>query len=293
MCDGLEDAFGIQISTVYNAKDVGGRPFGMTYCKDLGESMAPLTMHLVVGERVYPRIPQLAPVRPAYGAFLLGCMLVDAHMVTDLGRQETHFVGRLEEDGENAFRGSCAGFLSQFDELLLRPWRDLSRDEKAFVAGYLCHLATDESWKEYNWHLLRGLGLSTLSELPVPNQVFLTAYQVLSAQVFVDHAGVLSALRRAAIPDVLAHLSRAELDKMWWTIRPLALDGSAPESFFQMMERAGEPRVAVRALREEHDLYWNDALSFICAHGGVKLEIQNAVERSVGAVVELWAKQSV
>ena len=249
-------------------------------------------MHLVVGERVYSQIPQLKPTPPVYGAFLLGCVLVDVHIVSSLDRPQTHFVGRLEEDGESAFRTSCASFLSQVNVLLLRRWSSLSRCGQAFVAGYLCHLATDESWKEYNWCLLQELGITSVSALPVPNEVLLTAYQVLSAKAFVDASRVASALKEVVIPDVLAHLPHEALVRMWKTIQPLALDGSSPESYFQMARRAGESEAVVQAIREEHDSHWDDTISFIQVRGGVEPQIQRAVARSVDAVPKLWAKGS-
>ena len=62
--------------------------------------MAPIVMHAVIGERVYPEIAPLAASH-SLGAFLLGCMLADVNGFSDLDRRQTHFVGRPDEDGED------------------------------------------------------------------------------------------------------------------------------------------------------------------------------------------------
>jgi len=62
--------------------------------------MASLITHLVVGERVFAQLRQFG--EKEYGAFLLGCVLVDVHGFSDVDRRVTHFVGRLEDDGVDA-----------------------------------------------------------------------------------------------------------------------------------------------------------------------------------------------
>ena len=66
--------------------------------------MASWVTHLVVGERVFAQLQQFG--EQEYGAFLLGCVLVDVHTFSDVDRRATHFVGRLEEDGVDAFNKS-------------------------------------------------------------------------------------------------------------------------------------------------------------------------------------------
>ncbi|MCK4470531.1 MAG: hypothetical protein KAW49_01965, partial [Anaerolineae bacterium] len=82
--------------------------------------MAPLVTHLVTGERVFAQLQRFDA--KGYGSFLLGCVLVDVNNFSGIDRRRMHFVGRLEEDGADAFNRSCANFLSQFDDLLIRPW---------------------------------------------------------------------------------------------------------------------------------------------------------------------------
>lgn len=112
------------------------------------------------GERIFERLLSdwLAPMD--YGVFLRGCVLPDVNSFSDIDRRKTHFVGRLEQDGTSAFCKSCENFIKQFDNLLVRPWSDLDAAQRAFVLGYLCHLAADEPWKEWVWRLLQSRGTS-------------------------------------------------------------------------------------------------------------------------------------
>jgi len=211
--------------------------------------MAPLLTHLVIGERVYPQVIQATqviqtsqttrttqiaqsdPTSPLYGTFLLGCLLADVHGFSDLDRRQTHFASRLDGDGEDAFHKSCVNFFARDDALLRRPWDTLSRAERAFVAGYLCHLAADESWKTFSWHMLRTLEIASWSDLPLPGEVLLTAFSVLSAETFVDFPAVACALRRASLPDVLTHVPYEAFERMWGIIGGSMLDDRPLESY--------------------------------------------------------------
>lgn len=83
--------------------------------------MAPLVNHVVVGERTFAQLRRLDKFdNKDYGPFLLGCVLVDVHGFSDVDRRETHFVGRLEEDGVDAFNKSCTNFLNQLSGDLWR-----------------------------------------------------------------------------------------------------------------------------------------------------------------------------
>jgi hypothetical protein len=88
--------------------------------------MATLIAHLVIGERVSATVQPLRSNSLVYGAFLLGCILVDANHFSDLERHQTHFM-RLSDGAEGAAPGkSCANFLKQLDALLLHRWDTLA-----------------------------------------------------------------------------------------------------------------------------------------------------------------------
>jgi hypothetical protein len=260
--------------------------------------MAPLLTHLVVGERVYarltehPQITRFERTPPAYGAFLLGCLLADVHGFSNLDRRQTHFASRLDGDGENAFHKSCANFIRGRDALLRRPWVALSETERAFVGGYLCHLATDEPWKAFSWRMFRTLGIASWADLPVPGEVILTAFSVLSAETFIGFPTVTSALRSAPLPDVLTHVPQEAFQRMWSIIEGSMLDGRTLESYLRMLERMGRSSAEVQATRRAHELHWEEAVALIGRYGGVEPQLRAAVARSIEVVPQLWTEGS-
>ncbi|HEX2517883.1 MAG TPA: zinc dependent phospholipase C family protein [Chloroflexota bacterium] len=76
--------------------------------------------------------------RASRGAFWLGAMAPDAWGAAGLTRGETHFWS-LEDDTSGVVR------LGRAYPDLCDPLRWGAR-ERAFLAGYLCHLVTDEQW---------------------------------------------------------------------------------------------------------------------------------------------------
>ncbi len=248
--------------------------------------MASWVTHLVVGERVFAQLSQFG--EREYGAFLLGCVLVDLHAFSDVDRRTTHFAGCLEEDGVDAFTKSCTNFLSQLDDVLRRPWSELASTERAFVAGYLCHLAVDEDGKRFGWDILRATGLKSLADFPVPGEVFYTAFDVLSSELYVDFPAVALALEKASIPDVLTHIPYDALQTMWTIAKEHLMDGRTAESYFEMLEREGKTDAEIQAVHHEHDVYWEDAMTAIRDLGGVEPRIQAGVERSLEMTPRLW-----
>jgi hypothetical protein len=74
-------------------------------------------------------------------ALLLGAIAPDAWSVAGLSRQATHFWS-LEDDGSGAVR------MARAHATLADPRRarGLTPWERAYLAGYGCHLVTDEQW---------------------------------------------------------------------------------------------------------------------------------------------------
>jgi hypothetical protein len=191
-------------------------------------------------ERVYPQIPHSGPSPSVYGAFLLGCVLVDVHAFSHIERSATHFAQRLVKDGGNAFSRSCANFLAQLDTLLARPWDALTCAERAFVVGYLCHLAADEDWKQFDWTTLHTRGTYLWTDLPVPGNVLLTVFDVLSNELYVDFPSVSAALRNASVPNVLTHVPHDALRATWKIVKTHLVNNSSLGSYTKMLERLGK-----------------------------------------------------
>jgi hypothetical protein len=250
--------------------------------------MAPLVTHLVIGERVFAQLQRFGDQE--YGSFLLGCVLVDVHGFSDIKRRTTHFAERLNRDGANAFNRSCANFLGQLDGLLPRPWDKLTSAEQAFIAGYLCHLAADEDWKQFDWNILHTLGIYWWTELPVPGDVILTAFDILSSELYIDFPAVASALSDVPVPDILTHVPHGVFQAMWDIAKAHVVDGSTPESYFKMLRRLGKTDAELQEVIHQHDVYWEDAVGLIQnCFGGVQPRIQAMVRRSLEVVPRLWA----
>ena len=241
--------------------------------------MPPLTTHLVVAERVFPHLSQFSA--DEYGAFLTGNLVVDVNSFTTVARRTTHFVGRLDEDGDAAFTKSCANFLNQRERLLQHPWGDLTPEERAFVTGYLCHLAADEPWKALGVRLQQLLGLNSLQDMPVPPAVALTAFSVLSHALFVDFAAVTATLDTALLPDVFTHVAHADFLRMWDIVRLPLSKGDSPESFFEMLARSGKDAAELQKVREQHTRHWDAAVALIKQVGGVEAFVAEAVARAL------------
>lgn len=241
--------------------------------------MPPLTTHLVVAERVFPHLSQFSVTE--YGAFLMGNLVVDANGFTSVARRTTHFVGRVDEDGDAAFTESCAQFLAQRARLLARPWNGLTPEERAFVAGYLCHLAADEPWKAMGARLQQELGLASWQDMAVPPAVILTAFSVLSHTLFWDFSAVIAALQTAPLPDVFTHVAHADFLRMWDIVRLPLLKGDSPESFFEMLARSGKDAIELEKVREQHARHWDAAVALIEQVGGVKAFVEEAVKHAL------------
>jgi hypothetical protein len=233
------------------------------------------------------RAAQLAPLHVSYGPFLLGCWLVDVNAFGRIDRQVTHLVTRQPE-GDRPFDRSCAIFLRERDCLLQRPWRALREPERAFLAGYLCHLAADETWKAFAWRVFQTLDAASWTEFPIPLGVVLTAFSVSSVPAFADLSAVASALDDVTVPDVLTHIPHAELRRVWDVSRPHARDPGRPDSYLSMLEHMGRSEAQVRQARRAHETHWDEALALIETVGGVEPRIDDAVARSLEILPRLW-----
>ena len=248
--------------------------------------MAASITHLVVGETVWKQVYSDLPAQ-VQGAFLAGCMLVDVHAFNDGDRQRTHFVGSVEEEGENAFRQSCTNFLAEVDKLLRHPWNSLTQIEKFFVAGYLCHLAVDECWKKLGWQLFQRLGITSWADFPVPGDVDLTTFDFLSRGRWIDPPELDSVLENISIPDVFTHIPIEIFGKQWVICRDYVATGGTPEAHFNMLERAGRSAAEIEATRRRYDKYWEKGIMFVHEIGGVEPFIQDAVERTMQVLPRL------
>lgn len=251
--------------------------------------MAASVTHLVIGERVFSGAAYIGTSLEEYGAFLMGCILVDVHAFHPVDRRVAHLVGRVEENGEEAYRLSCANFFQQRGSLLRGPWPSLTHSEQAFVAGYLCHLAVDECWKELGKNLFDRLGISDWIDFPIPGDLGLTVFDHLCFPRLVDPARAKAALATAPIPDVFTHIAQEMLLSQWRVIGDYVFAGGTAAAHLDMLARAGKPRESVQAASRYYADRWQEALDFTGGVvGGVETFIAQAAGRSLEVLPGLY-----
>lgn len=243
--------------------------------------------HRVVGEIAFRRWGQLGP--DALGPFLLGNVLVDLHMFELAERLDTHFAERHARDGRLAFDKSCQTMLANLDSLLARPWDALSRDERAFVAGYLCHLAADEEFKRFDLESMDRLGYQWWRALPYPASVVMTVFNVECQALSPDLEAAATALAAAQVPEVFTHVDHSALLTIWEIARPHALEGGTVQSWLDLFARAGFSEEDVARQRRHHAEHWDEAHAFTREFfGGVEVRVEAMVARTLGVLPQLW-----
>ncbi|MBM2827196.1 MAG: zinc dependent phospholipase family protein [Dehalococcoidia bacterium] len=101
--------------------------------------MPPICWHMVTASDAVSLVKD--PLLKRYsGAFLLGSTAPDIRIMTNVPREETHFYDLSKEDAESGLSRMLA-----VSPHLARA-EDLTEATRAFVSGYLTHLAVDEMW---------------------------------------------------------------------------------------------------------------------------------------------------
>ncbi len=101
--------------------------------------MPPICLHLGIAEEAIERLHHPV-VDGNKGSYYLGSTAPDIRFFVGAGREETHFLPLESEEG----RSGIKHMFRAHPELIENT--DLSPATKAFVAGYLSHLVTDEAW---------------------------------------------------------------------------------------------------------------------------------------------------
>jgi hypothetical protein len=247
--------------------------------------------HLVIGERVLREIDYLSAKPEVCPAFLAGCILVDLHAFQPVDRRLTHFVGRVEEDGEAAFRKSCSIFLTQLDSILKAPWERLSQTSQAFVSGYLCHLAVDECWKKLGWELFQTLGISDWADFPFPSDVSLTAFDFLASKQSPDFETASRRLENIQPIDVFTHIPPGLLIRQWEIIQFYVLSGATPEEYVRMLRLAGKSEDEIRASEQRHKDTFNQAIEWYRKYSLVEPFIDESVQHSLKMLTRIWIEK--
>ncbi len=123
--------------------------------------MPPICLHLGFAEEAIARLRHPLIDRNR-GAYYLGSTAPDVRFFINASREETHFFSLDSAEG-------ASGIQSLFDAHPgLAGANDISPQTRAFVAGYLSHLVTDEAWIHKVYRPFFG-SLSPLSGDPMAN----------------------------------------------------------------------------------------------------------------------------
>lgn len=100
--------------------------------------MPPICLHLGIAEEAIERLrhPVIDGNR---GSYYLGSTAPDIRFFIEASREETHFLPLDSEDGDSGINKMFQAYPELEDA-------GLNAATKAFVAGYLSHLVTDEAW---------------------------------------------------------------------------------------------------------------------------------------------------
>lgn len=101
--------------------------------------MPPITLHMVLARQIASDLDDVG-LNQAPGPYLLGATTPDIRVLTRQDRFSTHFFDLEGPDHQD----SVAGFFARHGHLVA-PER-LSGETRAFVAGYVSHLAMDEQY---------------------------------------------------------------------------------------------------------------------------------------------------
>ena len=247
--------------------------------------MATLLTHGQIGARVFPHLPRLAP--EVYDSFLLGCMLVDVHVLNPADRAVTHFYYEDPIATING-QGSCQHFLARLDDLWLRPWPALTPGEQAFTAGYLCHLAADEAWKQMDRASIQTHGLRWWRDLPVPSGVTLRVFE--EGVLFAPQAPAWPpGLAEAQVPHIFKHVSLSTFQTLWALVQPFVRVGGTPAAYLDLLARLGEVNPEIRAGVQAYEQQAGAAGAVIERYlGGVPARMDAMVARALAQTPKLW-----
>jgi len=249
--------------------------------------MATLMTHTIVGGAVFPHLARLDPAD--YGSFLLGCMLVDIHILNPAYRAATHFYYEDPIETTN-LKGSCHHFLAQLDEILVRPWDELTPSEQAFAAGYLCHLAADEAWKQMDRESMQIHGVLWWRDLPVPPGVTLRVFDELLLPRENEYH-FKQALSDTQVPDIFKHVPYPAFQELWAAVKPHILAGGTRASYLEMLARLGKVNPEIQASLQEDARYSGAGGEVIDRYlKGVPARMDAMLSRSLQQVPRLWER---
>ncbi len=216
--------------------------------------MAPFLTHLMVGERVYAagwRDPGSGQPADGYGPFLFGCLAPDVDKFCEgLAQATTHFL--VKDAGFGWVGQRTRRFLDRPAAFLRAPFADLPPTEQAFVLGYLCHVATDETTGCLAQRIVSHLAASGR---PWPYiDAFLTIIDPRLWAMARDPGEVFRALAQARIPAGTFPFAPLDcLEALRQVVLPQVRDGGGFRPYLRMVRRHWQWRRHGRVSDAEDD----------------------------------------
>jgi hypothetical protein len=245
--------------------------------------------HAVVGEYVRRELFPLLSIDNR-GSFYGGCILIDVHAFNNIDRQITHFVGTIEEDRQNTYLKSCNKFIKDYKNLISSPEGNIGIYEKYFIAGYLCHLAADETWRKWGLQIYRELGLNSWSEFPVLGDYGLATFDFLSNQLFSNKEEFIKEIDSLHIPNIFNHIPYPYFQKQWYVCKDYVYSDGSIEPYVEALGRAGKTAKEIENIKSACIDNWGRAIEFYVRMGGAKNYILSSMTRSIEVLnqLELW-----
>lgn len=101
--------------------------------------MPPICLHLSIASEAASQLDH-SVVKQRLGSYFLGSTAPDIRLIIGASREETHFIPLESEEGVSGVKP----LFESYPELARTD--DLNVATRSFVAGYLSHLVTDETW---------------------------------------------------------------------------------------------------------------------------------------------------
>jgi hypothetical protein len=250
--------------------------------------MAPFNTHFLVAEKIWPNVAArlLLPVTyncNHYGQFCFGCVAPDVDKASAaLTQKETHFFDRTT-NYELMATSRTAAFLQHQAEFLRRPFASFAPEEKAFVLGYLCHLAVDEvskhMWRRPTWQQLNGVHVGAA----------FAAIDEAARQQTRDYPAITQALGRINVLHIIPRIPAHDLTHMHRAVCNFARAEHVDGEYLALIDLFDRPSAVEREQRQATLCAQMDAARGLVKIFRLDTLIPAAIARSLQRFDDLFA----
>jgi hypothetical protein len=127
------------------------------------------------------------------------------------------------------------------------------------------------------------------SDEPVHGSLKAVVFDILSKELYLDPAGVMSALDGVTIPDIFRHVSVEEFQRVRNIAEPYVQNCNL-ETAFELLKRAGVPQAQIESLAFGAEANWDRTVEYINTYfGGVETRMQAMLKQSLEFLPDFWA----